>query len=127
MTLYILDNKQSMKRSLMGYGAATIFCFVFQIIYEKFAHGVTSYFMVLAFLIPLIGGLISVASIYVSKGGKGNIFRQLICGGVIWLTLGSIFQGVLEIYGTTNRLIIVFVVVGMTQLILAVLAGITEK
>ena len=36
--------------------------------------------------------------------------------GIAALTVGSIFRGVLDIYGTTNRLVIVYPVVGGTLL-----------
>lgn len=113
--------KEKMK-CLIGYGTATVFCFVFQLIYEHFSHGVTSYYMVYAFLIPMIGGLISILSFGSKNSRENHLFRQLLCGSIIWLTLGSIYQGVLDIYGTTNHLVILYVIVAVIQLVIALLA-----
>lgn len=100
------------------YAGAAAFCLLFGIVYEVFSHHVYSVFMIGAFAVPLLGG--GIAELLLRKG-KPLLSRQLWGGGVIWLTLGCIYKGVLDIYGTTNRLLIVFPVVGILQLIIALL------
>lgn len=46
----------------------------------------------------------------------GSLELTAWASGIAALTVGSIFRGVLEIYGTTNRLVIVYPVVGGTLL-----------
>lgn len=43
----------------------------------------------------------------------GRIARNLYRSGIATLTIGCIMQGVLEIYGTTNKLICVYWIVGI--------------
>ena len=102
------------------------------LIYEYFSHGVYSVFMLGAFLIPLLGGalpLIIAEAAYNRKlndGGanqlvpagpeiklKNQMVKELQLAAVATLTAGSLIQGALEIYGTTNRLMIVFPVMGL--------------
>ncbi len=98
------------------YAAATGFCLLFGIVYEFFSHQVYSIFMIGAFAVPLLGGVLAELLI---RNGKPLLSRQFWGGGVVWLTLGCIYRGVLDIYGTTNRLLIAFPAVGAVQLIIA--------
>lgn len=129
MTLSISDTDnitgvfdRAKRRSRILYSASALFFFIFQLIYEHFSHSVISYYMVFAFLIPIAGGLLSELWFRVFRTGSSassGIFfcsLQLLAGAVMWLTLGSVFEGVLQIYGTTNRLIIVFVIAGCVQM-----------
>ena len=112
----------AIKKTSVKYFIFTAFCFVFQLGYEHFSHGVNSNFMRLAFLIPLFGGVFTALILWVENRQSPSpkrIASQLFSGGVIWLTLGSLFQGVLEIYGTTNHLIVVFPVVGILQILIS--------
>lgn len=109
------------KRTGIGYLAATFFCAVFGGVYELFSHEIYSAYMIFAFLIPLCGWVLDrVLCLFLKKRkNDGNLARQFLAGAVVWLTLGSLFQGVLRIYGTTNRLSMVFAVAGGGLLILA--------
>ena len=71
---------------------------VFGLVYEHFSHGVFSWHMAFAFLIPLLGGVIPLLPVL--RRANATLWR---CG-ILTLTVGSLVQGVLEIYGTTNRL-----------------------
>lgn len=92
----------------------SIFLLVFGIVYEHFSHGVYSIYMCFAFLIPLILGY----------GSKIVMKRHYIMSntiydlGVITITFGSIFKGVLDIYGTTNKLLLVYPYVGFSMVII---------
>lgn len=99
-------------RTLIWYAAATVCCIAFGQIYEYFGFGVTSRYMHLAFLIPLLLGLLP--ALAGTRGrffctGTGRMFWRL---GVLTLTIGSLFRGALDIYGTQSALTVVYPVAG---------------
>ena len=108
------------KRGLIASSALLLFAAV----YECFSHGVVSAFMVGAFLIPLLGeclpGLLLGRLSPQRRPGAGS--RWLWGAGLTVLTAGSLFRGVLEIYGTTSRLGAVYWAVGFALCLAAVLS-----
>ncbi len=66
--------------------------------------------MLLAFLFPLLGGALPCALLMRTPrcAQPGVLSRCLYDSGLAALTVGSIFRGVLEIYGTTSRLSAVY-------------------
>ena len=72
-----------------------------------------------AFIIPFAGGIIAELSYHIKFIRYKALLRQLLAGAVVWFTLGSMFNGVLEIYGTSNRLITIYPVAGLIHLIIA--------
>lgn len=82
-------------------------------VYEQFSHGVYSGFMVYAFLPPLVLG--SCPLLILALRGKvlpGRWCVRLYHWGIIALTVGCLFQGALEIYGTTSRLVMGYWIAG---------------
>lgn len=79
---------------------------VFGAVYEHFSHGVYSPFMLYAFFFPLILGAVLFCALSLSASCHlpNRLCFNLYNSGVATLTVGSLFQGVLEIYGTTNTL-----------------------
>ena len=69
--------------------------------------------MICAFLFPLLLGALPF-SLLRKRGRplKGGIAAELIHAGIAALTVGSVIQGVLEIYGTTNPLVTVYWIAG---------------
>lgn len=104
------------------YLGISAFCIVFAAIYEYFSHEVYSVFMIFAFLIPFLGGTLVFYTIkrFTIKSMPGESLVRLYNCGIATLTVGSIFQGVLEIYGTTNSLVNVYLVVGGLLVISAI-------
>lgn len=103
------DIKKRALRSSFTYLAVSLLCAVFGFIYELFSHGVFSPFMAFCFLPPLLFGVIPFLAVYF----KGMYFPHRLAynlynSGVSALTAGFIFTGVLQIYGTTNRLSAVY-------------------
>lgn len=98
------------------------FCIIFAAIYEYFSHEVYSAFMIFAFLIPFLGGTVVFFTIkrFATSTMPGESLVRLYNCGIATLTVGSIFQGVLEIYGTTNSLVNVYLAVGAMLIISAV-------
>lgn len=106
MILSILDIKK-IRRNFLIY---SIFLLVFGIIYEIFSHSVYSVYMMFAFLIPLIFGYFAS---FLIKEGTNSLCNTIYNMGIITLSVGSIFNGVLQIYGSTNSLIYVYLYVGI--------------
>ncbi len=87
-------------------------------VYEYFSHGVYSYYMIYAFCPPLVLGVLPWC-VFALRSRRALCLSaaQLWDSGVLTLAVGSAFRGALEIYGTTNRLVIVYPVVGATLLL----------
>lgn len=113
MTLSTSAINRHCKKIMMLYCGITILTVIFALIYEMFSHEVFSWYMMGAFLFPLVLGVIPFFAI----GKMHTIFPSLFSidlyhSGIATLTFGSIIEGILEIYGTTNRLIIVYWIAG---------------
>ena len=92
-------------------------CALFGAVYEKFSFGVYSYYMIYAFLLPLILGTIPLLSIAIwDKKYPDKKALAAWNSGIAVLTVGCIVQGVLAIYGTTNHLMIVYPIAGFILL-----------
>ena len=105
-------------KSARNYLCAAIFCAFFGAVYERFGHGVYSYFMLYAFAFPLILGALP-AILCGLRGVAPPVSRKLWGAGVATLTVGSLFRGVLDIYGATNALGRVYWVAGVGLLLTA--------
>lgn len=97
------------------YVGVSAFTLVFGMIYEVFGHGVYSPFMALMFLIPLIGGVLpfGMIALYDHLRLPSPWARSLYGCGIATLTIGSAFRGVLDIYGTTSHLTIIYLTTGI--------------
>ena len=83
---------------------AAAFVVLFGAVYEHFSFGVWSFWMVYAFAPFLLGGM-WLLILSARKRLPGDLFLGLLETGLVMLTLGSILAGVVEIYGTGNRLL----------------------
>lgn len=121
MILSILDTNYFTKKNKL-YLIATILTITFSTIYEHFSHGVYSKYMILAFIFPLLGYIIS--TIYkhnLIKNFPNKISTNLFDASLATLTAGGLLQGFLEIYGTTNSLIIIYPVIGLSLLLISLI------
>ena len=131
--MYTLDKKLMLSLALYILLTA-VFCAVFGAVYEVFSHGVYSHFMTYAFIIPLVLGTLPFVIIslrlemlqnYEEKENRIDRIRvpniKFWVSGTIVLTVGCMLQGVLIIFGTTNRLMIVYQVSGVILLILGLI------
>ena len=100
--------------SVLGvYLSITVFSALFGAVYELFSHGVYSYFMIYAFAFPMLLGVLPFFGMWKRrKAFPGLLAAQLIHAGIAALCIGSIVQGIIEIYGTENVLINVYWIVG---------------
>ena len=95
----------------------TGFCLLFGIIYEHFSHDVTSPYMTRAFLIPLVCGALpslalSLARLPLPTKSSSRFWHF----GIITLTIGSLVRGILDIYGTTNQKVTLYLIAGIVFL-----------
>ena len=116
----MLDIK-TIKKQIYKYIIISIFFLIFGIIYEFFSHGVYSTYMIGAFLIPLIMGCFIYTIIYYLKmysylSSLGTVFFNT---SILSFTIGCIMKGVLEIYGTTNQLIVSYLFLGIVLTIVS--------
>lgn len=120
MILYTSDtdiSKRALKTAFI-YLIISLFCALFGAVYEVFSHGVYSFYMIYAFAFPLVGGTLPFLAISLfRKHYPDAIARNIYHSGIATLTVGSIIQGVLDIYGTTNRLTGLYWLVGIIMLI----------
>ena len=124
-------------RSLYIYIGITIFIGLFGAVYEVFSHNVFSPAMYLAWLIPCflgVGVYLALAFAPIDKV-PGTLVECIYNFGVAMLTVRSIFIGVIEIYGTTNKamlatytaLSIIFLVVGGSSFLAIILYSIINS
>jgi len=103
---------------------ASAFTALFGAIYEHFSFGVWSFWMVYAFAPFLLGGL-WLLILERRRSCPGELFLGLLEPGLVMLSLGSILAGVVEIYGTENRLLPVLPIAGGSLVLASVLARVT--
>ena len=120
-------------KSLLPITLTTVFVFVFAKIYGIFSHGVYSAFMSYAFLLPLtlifLPKLLNLCTgnrlwngTLETEEGERKLFLSSLASflwksGVAVLTVGSIYKGVLEIYGTSGTFEWIYLVVGILALV----------
>lgn len=123
MTLSTSDIKRMQKMAKTGfvYLFISIFCILFGAVYESFSHGVYSYYMLYAFAVPLVGGVLPFFGMAFSRMTVPNrVSLNLYHSGIAALTTGFLFDGALEIYGTTNRLVSVYWILGILFILTAI-------
>jgi len=103
------------KKEQIRFYIYTIFCILFTIIYQQFSHGVISIYMILSFIFPL--------TILIETNILKNInikSHTLLKSSIITFTLGFIIKGILDIYGTTNSLLSLYLIFGIILFILSI-------
>ncbi|MBR4256266.1 MAG: hypothetical protein IKQ18_03805 [Clostridia bacterium] len=97
--------KKRAAKTAAVYLVVALLCAIFGTVYELFSFGVFSMFMIFCFMPPLILGSLPFFAIYLfGKGMPCRLAFNLYNSGIATITVGFIFRGVIEIYGTTNRL-----------------------
>lgn len=97
----------------------TIITFIFAQVYNLFSHDVYSIFMTYAFIIPLVFGFIpNLLKL------KTNKFYN---ASIITFTIYSLLRGFLEIYGTTNSLINIYLYVGVILIIISFIQSLLNQ
>lgn len=114
-------------RNCTGNLSAAAFLAFFGAVYEYFSHDVYSYFMIYAFAVPLLAGAIPFAAAALKGYDPDRIFINLWNSAIAAFSVGSLFKGVLDIYGTTNRLTAVYPVTGTVLALAAVIHLIRKR
>lgn len=109
-----------MKRTTK-YLVLSVFVFIFSQIYEYFSHGVYSNYMLYAFLIPFLGLSVPSFLLHSLKKALPANSRFLWKCGIATLTVGSIYKGILEIYGTNGYFEFPYLLFGGALCVLAVI------
>lgn len=119
-------NRRQASKTAFVYLLVALFFVLFGAVYEIYSHEVYSYYMLYAFTFPLIGGTLvfNILSFLKLQKYPNAIARNLYHSGIATLTVGSVVQGVLEIYGTTNALSDYYWSVGIVLIVIGVVAGI---
>lgn len=118
-----VNQKKRFYYHALYYTLAAAFTGLFAAVYEIFSHEVYSVYMIGAFLIPLLlGALPAVLIASAARHFPGKETCRLWAWGLSALTIGALFQGALEIYGTTNRLIAAYPAAGALLLIAALIS-----
>ena len=100
-------------RIARNYLIVAAICAAVGFIYELFSHQVWSVYMIGAFAVPLILGVLPNLVIAIGRiKTPGLAAENLYACGIATLTLGSLLKGVLQIYGTTNTLLEYYWLVG---------------
>ena len=115
-----------LKKHLLYNIVGAAFLALFGAVYEVFSHQVYSYFMLYAFAIPLALGALPYAVLLLKEKYPSKLFLNLWNTAIAALCVGSVFAGVLAIYGTTNSLVIVYPIAG-GLLMLVCLASLLVK
>ncbi len=104
-------------RVLNAYLIAFAFCSVFAIIYEAFAKGIISFWMLGMPLFPFVLGVVP-ALVYEKMNKPINDWGLQIWNcGVITLTVGSLLNGIFDIFGTYFDMFNYFLIIGSILLI----------
>lgn len=111
-------NYRSISHKYLGF---TIFCMIFSTIYELFSHQVYSNFMIFSFLIPLFMGFMVTMILNRKKIIIDPLSFSMYHASIITFTFASIMKGILDIYGTTNNLLYIYIVIGILMLILSII------
>lgn len=124
----IKKSRKEIEKLVFTYLLITIACAGFGAVYECFSHGVYSYYMIYAFMIPLLGAAFPFSCVLHFRNKVPKPWaRRFHHFGISTLTVGCIFCGILEIYGTTNRLVILYFILGGMFLFLGNLLYLLQK
>ena len=110
-------------RTARNYLFITLFTAFFGAVYEYFSFGVYSYFMIYAFAVPLILGILPFLLLAMRdrSSALSPLSRRFWHLGTAVLTTGCVIKGVLDIYGTESVLVSVYWIAGVLSLAAGVL------
>ena len=110
------------------YLLVSLLCAAAGAVYEVFSHGVWSGWMVYAFLFPLALGTLPFCWMALRSCPMPYTWGlRLYHAGVAAMTVGSVMEGVLAIYGTTNQLTIVYWIIGPGLVLGGILLSILQR
>ena len=130
-------NSRKVLKTLFIYVGITAFVALFGFVYELNSHNVYSFSMAFAWIYPLILGVGMYLLMYFmpTKYVPGQIIACTYGFGVAMITIRSIFIGVIDIYGTTNKNMVliytvlswIFVTIGVGSFLFILIYGVIKK
>ena len=113
----IESNSKDFVKTSFIYLVISLFCILFGAVYEYFSHEVYSGYMIYAFVFPLAGGAFPYPLMYMLNSKLFHV-PNIYHFGIATLTVGSIMQGILDIYGTTNEFVRFYWYVGAAEIVI---------
>ena len=119
--------KRLTRSTLILYGFAILFAFMFNQIYGLFAHGVSSYHMSLIWLwlaalgVPPLLVLMRLPK-YAEKERAYLAYHRFFHTGVAIFSIGELLNGILEIAGTDSQYLFIYFYMGIAFMTLGALA-----
>ncbi len=116
-----IDPRISFLRAARNYVLIAIGLAAFGAVYEHFSFGVYSNYMVYGFAVPLLLGALPALLFACANRPPviSALAKKLWRDGIAVLTVGSLFTGVIKIYGTDSNLCYVYAVAGIALLLAA--------
>lgn len=122
MSTSATDFRLRAAKTALVYLGVTIACALFGAIYELFSHEVYSFYMIYAFAVPLLGGVLPYLLFCIRGTCPVIVTRMTGHTAVATVTAGSVVSGILEIYGTSNSLVSLYWFLGLALLILNIVS-----
>lgn len=110
--MYISDSRSVLLKHIIGNTIGAVFLAVFGMIYEAFSHEVYSYAMIYAFLVPVVMGIGLYSYLAFRKMYPGRAFLNLWNASIASFSVGMLFAGVMEIYGTESMFTKYYFIIG---------------
>jgi hypothetical protein len=104
----MLDTKKSLKKYIL----ATIFCLAFSVLYNKFGNRIESIYILYMFVIPIIGGLLSLIS-------KNFTYRNLLACSTLTFILTAFIKGVSEMFGVSTIYLTVLLILSIVLFVIS--------
>lgn len=123
-----IEAQRKALKTAFVYLLASLFCILFGAVYETFSHEVYSYYMIYAFVFPLVGGTLPflAMALFKVKEYPGSFAGLLYHAGIATLTVGSVLRGVLDIYGTSKRLLNIYWILGIVLTVIGAILMIAK-
>ena len=115
--------KDSNAKVVSTYGVCAVLCAGAGYIYTLFGHGVSSVYMSLMFLVPLIGGMLVFAVLkYLFKIHQmDRMMYNLYNSAIAALTAGICLKGIYQIAGSDSRNYLLFFIAAVVCFCIAVI------
>ncbi len=111
------SESRKVSRVLNAYLIAFAFCSVFSIVYEIFAKGIISFWMLGMPLFPFFLGTVPALIFEKTNSSISDWALQFWNCGVITLTVGSLLNGIFDIFGTYFDMFGIFMISGTLLII----------
>lgn len=130
MILYTSDIRKKYKKTFITYICITLFCILFNYIYEQFSYGESSPYMRFMFAVSAIGGIIPFfIAFWLSPTHKYTLWEGRIafnlwnCAIAIMIS-GCLVTGIIEISGRTCEYSMFYWIGGVIFLLTSILCSI---